>query len=238
MKRWKTNSGTTIIRVLSRRSNAYLILTNSHVFLVDTGKESSYRTLIENIESLNKSISDISFLILTHTHYDHCQSAVRIKEESGCQIIVSGKATDSIKIGYSELPAGTTFFSRPVVWLGRKIGNKKFGFEPFQPDILVGKEYQMNASGSNIKIIETPGHSIDSVSIIVDNEVAIAGDAMFGVFRKSVFPPFADDVGKMVESWGRLLKTGCSVFLPGHGNEVKRNRLQREYEKYDFSCMG
>jgi hypothetical protein len=39
------------------------------------------------------------------------------------------------------------------------------------------------------------------------------GDAMFGVFNWSVFPPFADDVPTMIKSWRKLLKTGCHSFL-------------------------
>jgi glyoxylase-like metal-dependent hydrolase (beta-lactamase superfamily II) len=49
-----------------------------------------------------------------------------------------------------------------------------------------------------------------------NHEIAIVGDAMFGVFRGSVLPPFGDDIGQMIQSWGSLLDTGCSVFLPAH----------------------
>jgi hydroxyacylglutathione hydrolase len=81
-------------------------------------------------------------------------------------------------------------------------------------------------------LINTEGHSPGSISIIVDNEVAVAGDAMFGVFKNSIFPPYADNPAEMVKSWKKLLNTGCKIFLPGHGNEIKRERLKKEYEKY------
>jgi hydroxyacylglutathione hydrolase len=55
---------------------------------------------------------------------------------------------------------------------------------------------------------------------------------MLGVFKKSVFPPFADNVNEMINSWGRLLETNCRLFLPGHGYEIKRKLLQTEYEKH------
>lgn len=66
----------------------------------------------------------------------------------------------------------------------------------------------------------------------MDNEIAIVGDTMFGVFKNSIFPPYSDDTVKMIESWGRLLNTDCIIFLPGHGKEINRKLLQKEYEKY------
>ena len=70
--------------------------------------------------------------------------------------------------------------------------------------------------------------------MIVDNEIAIVGDAMLRFFKNSVFPPFADDIKEMIKSWGKLLKTECNLFLPGHGKEIKRELLQREYNKRHF----
>lgn len=232
MKNWKTRNKWIIIQVLWGRSNAYLILKSSNVILVDTGKSTSFETLVKNIESLNLTFDNISFLILTHTHFDHCQSAKKIKEKSDCQVIVSSLAANSIKNGYTKLPDGTFLITKLIARSGRFIGKRKFGYEPFQPDIFVGNQYDLNIDDSKIKIIETAGHSKDSVSILVDNEVAIVGDVMFGVFNKSVFPPYSDDIVRMIESWGKLLNTDCEIFLPGHGKEIKRSLLQKEYEKY------
>ena len=83
-----------------------------------------------------------------------------------------------------------------------------------------------------IKMIKTEGHSSGSISVIVDNEIAIVGDAIFGVFKNSVFPPYADNPIEMIKSWRMLLDTDCDTFLPGHGKEVKRELIQKEYYKY------
>ena len=81
-------------------------------------------------------------------------------------------------------------------------------------------------------MIKTEGHSSGSISVIVDNEIAIVGDAMFGVFKNSVFPPYADNQTEMINSWNVLLDTDCNTFLPGHGKEIKKEFLQKEYYKY------
>ncbi len=229
---WSTKNKYKISQVLSGRSNAYLILKENNVILVDTGKRNAFQSLVKNLSSLNVTIEDISYLILTHTHFDHCQSAKKIKEKSNCKIIVSSIATDSIKNGYTKLPDGTFLIAKLITQVGRLIGKNKFGYEPFYPDIIVKDVYDLKIEDNRIRIIETSGHSPDSISILVDNEIALVGDAMFGVFKNSIYPPFSDDVLKMIESWRKLLATDCKMFLPGHGKEIKRNLLQKELEKH------
>ena len=231
MRNWKTKTGCEIIQVLSGRSNAYLILKSGKAILVDTGKKASFVKLSKNINTLKITFEDISLLILTHTHFDHCQSAKIIKEKSNCKVIASKIALDSIINGYARLPNGTFLFTKLIAKLGQLIGKRKFGFETFQQDIFVIDEYNLNIADSRIKVIGTPGHSNDSVSILIDNEIAIVGDAMFGIFINSIFPPYADDTFKMIESWRNLLNTDCNIFLPGHGKEINRNLLKKEYEK-------
>jgi hypothetical protein len=53
------------------------------------------------------------------------------------------------------------------------------------------------------------------------------------LIRNSAFPPYAVNISEMIESWGKLLDTDCKIFLPGHGGEIKRNLLKKEYEKYN-----
>lgn len=232
MKIRKTKNNNLVIQVLLGRNNVYLIATSSTLVLVDTGKASSFETLFKNIVSLGIKFEDIAVLILTHTHFDHCQSAKIIKEQTDCKVITSYKSVNYLKDGYAPLPKGTSFPTKLISKLGQRIGKRKFRFEPFQADILVHSTYHLNIPDCEINIIETPGHSVDSISIIVDNEIALVGDAMFGVFKNYIFPPFSDDIGKMIESWAKLLRTTCPVFLPGHGNAISKKRLQKQYEKH------
>jgi len=59
---------------------------------------------------------------------------------------------------------------------------------------------------------------------------------MFGVFKGSVYPPFTIDAKTMVMSWGKLLDTGCSVYLPAHGTADSRELLKNQYNKYKEAC--
>ena len=188
MKTWKTKNGSKIIRILSGRSNAYLILNGNNTILVDTGKKSAFGRLNRRLDKLNISIKEISTLILTHTHFDHCQSAKKIQEKSGCRIVVSGAAADYIKKGYTRLPNGTFPITKLIYKFGNLIGQNGFGYEPFRPNILINGDFDLNDVKDGIKIIKSPGHSDDSVSILVENEIAIVGDLMFGIFNEYSIP--------------------------------------------------
>jgi hydroxyacylglutathione hydrolase len=238
MKKWKTKTGYEISQVLSGRSNSFFITTGSYNILIDTGTEREYERLQSNINSLELTNRKIDFLILTHTHFDHCRNAAKIKEEENCRIIVGIKEKESIEKGFTNLPAGTLFITKPISLLGNLIGKKRFGYRPFSADVPVEDELDLINYNLNIKLISTEGHSPGSISIIVDNEIAVVGDAMFGVFKNSVFLPYADNPAGMINSWKKLLDTGCGIFLPGHGNGIKRERLQKEYGKYKSRYTG
>jgi glyoxylase-like metal-dependent hydrolase (beta-lactamase superfamily II) len=75
---------------------------------------------------------------------------------------------------------------------------------------------------ANIRIIKTPGHSKESLTMLVKNErgiVAICGD----VFWKENFPVFDEYADNMEElERSRKLVLGLADFvIPGHGNEYK-----------------
>jgi hydroxyacylglutathione hydrolase len=85
--------------------------------------------------------------------------------------------------------------------------------------------------GLDAYIMHTPGHTSGSVSVIVDDEIALVGDAMFGVFKGSVFPPYAENADEMVRSWGKLLGSHCRIFIPSHGTANNRSLVEKEFRK-------
>lgn len=232
MKKLKTKKGTTVYQILSGRSNSYLISTPEYNILVDTGKSSAYKRLLSGISSLKLNNNRIDFLILTHTHFDHCQNAAMIKEKHQCKIMLSEKDKGFIRQGYTPLPKGTNFFSKIISAFGNHILWKRYRYSPFVGDVLIKDSYDFEKLFLDIRIIKTEGHSPGSISIIVDNEIAIAGDAVFGVYKNSVFPPFADNPDELIKSWNILLNTGCEIFLPGHGDKIMRGLLKKDYKKY------
>jgi len=232
MKAWTTKNGNKIYELLNGRSNVYLIIYKDHNILIDTGKSSSYKKLKTKIQQILPEGSTINFLILTHTHFDHCQNAKKIQDLHSCKIIMHKNEMEYAKQGYTPIPGGTNIITRLISNIGRKIGPKIAGYQSFSPDVVFEKEMDLYKYEINIKLIETKGHSAGSNSIIVDNEIALVGDTLFGILPNSVYPPFADDIYDLIKSWNKLLNTDCNLFLPGHGRSVTRLLLKKQYYKH------
>jgi glyoxylase-like metal-dependent hydrolase (beta-lactamase superfamily II) len=229
MKTWTTKSGYRIIQILSGRSNVFLLTNGKQHILIDTSPKSKWDKLVKRLEDLD--IKHIDYLILTHTHFDHAGNAHSITQRYNSKVIVHREEAAYLTSGDNIVPNGTNPFTRILVRLFAKRFLQGCRYKPCQYDILVDSSFDLSSFGFNATIIHTPGHSIGSMSVVVENEVAVVGDAMFGVFPGSVFPPYATDVKQMIDSWGVLLKTGCSLFLPAHGSANSRSLLQKDYDK-------
>ena len=139
-----------------------------------------------------------------------------------------------VSAGITPIPKGTLFATKILSALGRKYESSFASYSPFTPDIEVGECFDLSTHGVNIKIIHTPGHSAGSLSILVDKEIALVGDSMFGIFPGSILPPFADDMHLLYKSWQKLLDSGCSSFLPGHGKKIDRKLLNSQIKKQSY----
>ena len=230
MKTWTTKN-CMIYQVLEGRSNSFLINSQDSYILIDTGRKNSWKILSSKIDEILGE-NELSCLILTHTHFDHSENAAKIKKKYKSKIIVHQSESEYLMHGSSPLPKGTNLTTGFMInTLGKRI-QSRYNYEPADPDILVDKKYDLVNFGFNAHIINTPGHSKGSMSVIIRDEIGIVGDSMFGVFGNSIYPPFADDTENLVKSWSKLISTNCDLFLPGHGKGISRKLLKMQYEKH------
>ena len=178
---WKTKSGYTIYQLLRGRCNSFLLTNGNNCILIDTGQKNKLNEIAEQIEKLN--INHIDALILTHTHFDHAENALIISKRYGAKIIVHQTEAASLMTGNSKLPQGSIFITKLYKSLLGKALQPLFVYPGAQPDILVKESLSLNTFGFNAFILHTPGHSSGSISVIIDNQIAIVGDAMLGYLR-------------------------------------------------------
>src|SRR5207244_1933665 len=79
----------------------------------------------------------------------------------------------------------------------------------------------IDASGANVQVIETPGHSVDSVCYYLEEEgVLFSGDTILGST-----PTTISDLGDYLASLDRIRRLdNLSVICPGHGPLIKEPR--------------
>jgi hydroxyacylglutathione hydrolase len=219
-----------IVRVPLGRANAYFVISERQALLIDTGVRKNERKIVRALEDQGLSPSNIRLIILTHTHYDHCGSLKALKDMTGARIVVHQNEAPCLREGYSGFPKGTALLTRAISFLGRTIGKRLGGYDPVSPEITISERFELEEYGVEGYILPTPGHTLGSISVIVHDRHAIVGDTLFNIFRKSVFPPFADDQEELLRSWRKLYDTGCTYFYPGHGNPFGRHKFRQSLE--------
>ncbi len=230
MRSWTTSSGYKISKILSARSNVFLLRNSQSVILIDTSAGFMWKTLQKNLYRLG--IDRIDLLILTHSHFDHAANACKIKEKYNAKVIIHDSEAGYLLTGTNILPVGTNPITKIIVMVFARQFISFARYQPCQADLEVESNFDLSGYGFNAYLIHTPGHTKGSLSLIIDNEIAIVGDTMFGVFPWTIFPPFASDTKQMVNSWEELLNTKCTLFLPSHGSANKRSLVEKDFIKF------
>lgn len=229
MKKVTSSQGTKIFSIASGRSNVFLVLSGNNKILVDTGPAFMQKIIFRRLRKL--SIRTIDYIVLTHSHFDHAANARAIKDFFNARVIVHASEEEYLRSGDSPVPAGTNLFTGWLTGTFGKMANQMVKYQGCEADITIDHQLNLSEDLKNIQIIHTPGHSAGSVCVIIDNEIALAGDTLFGTYPGSCFPPFADDRKLLFKSWELLLKTGCSIFFPSHGSVRTREQVSRELNK-------
>ena len=230
MFNWKTEKGSKINLLKIGITNCFLVEKNELTFLIDTGQKRFSEKLKSQLSILLKEHNKLDYLILTHTHYDHAENAKMVKQLFSPKLIAHKSEMQFLKKGFTKLPRGTNMITDVISGLGNKYARQIGEYDPVETDIDVDDLYLFE-DVDGIKIIHTPGHTIGSLSIIIDDEIALVGDTMFGVFKNKIMPPFADYKNDLYKAWSKLMETSCKSFIPAHGKLIKRELIEKKLKK-------
>ncbi|OFO59235.1 MBL fold hydrolase [Peptoniphilus sp. HMSC075B08] len=176
---------------------------DKNAFVVDPGGSS------ENIiEAIEKNSLSIKYILLTHGHFDHVGAVAALVKKYKAPVYLSKE--------------DRAFLESP-----KEVRASAFGMqiEAAEVDVFVKEGDEISFSEGNIKVIETPGHTLGSVCYLFENYL-FAGDTLFnGSIGRTDFPE--SDHSLMVESLKKLKKLDDEIYvLSGHGPES-----QISYEK-------
>lgn len=226
MKQWTTTRQTTIHKLNTIRSACFLIKNGNSNILVDTGLKNERKKIIRDLQTLQ--VYKLDAIVITHVHSDHCGNAAYLQNLFHCPIYGEIKEIELLAEGKAPISGG----SNKLMNLLASTANKTKAFTSFESSSNTSnvKELMNDMNIHHLHILHTSGHTLGSISVIVDDEIALVGDAMVH-YLQHLYPPFLDDAIRVKASWERLLSTGCTLFLPAHGSDVNRSLLETKFNK-------
>jgi glyoxylase-like metal-dependent hydrolase (beta-lactamase superfamily II) len=185
-----------IVNVGYRSTNYWVISAGRSRVLVDLGWPGTMGTLRANLVRTDIPLAEIRYALATHYHIDHAGLAQDLKN-AGVPLLVIDVQTPFIQLMKRHIKAQDHF-----------------------TDISLEGNVTIPASGSRAllhrigiagEILHTPGHSEDSVSLLLDDGPVFTGD----LTDPTMVGP--EDQGIVRASWRLLKARGATQVYAGHG---------------------
>jgi glyoxylase-like metal-dependent hydrolase (beta-lactamase superfamily II) len=221
-------------------TNAYLLAGSRGYVLVDTGYATDYPALLEGLRRRRVGLAEIRVLILTHHHDDHAGAARELLSAAPWIRVLARKEAEALLAsGVNSTARGGSLVNRRIAALYRlkKALNPGWDhrFPPLElrhKDLLLGDE-QVDLSrelGLEAEALYTPGHSVDSMSLLLPGGELLCGDLASNFLNGAgakYCTLFNEDIREVYASWRLVLSRGVRRLYPAHGKPFPAERLER-----------
>ena len=186
----------TIVNVGYRSTNYWVVSAGSSRLLVDLGWPGTMGTMRANLERMGVPIREIRYGLATHYHIDHAGLAQEFKQ-AGVPLLVLETQVPAIPLMKSWIKSRDHYVD---------IATHDNVTIPFAESRMV-----LGRIGIAGEILRTPGHSEDSVTLLLDDGSAFTGDLTHPALVDN------DNADAVAASWRLLRERGATGVYPGHG---------------------
>ena len=224
------------VSIYSRRLgiNRCYIIKDRGCVMIDGGPPKNEQKIEDWLRAIAIRPDEIQLIVLTHGHADHVGSVLGVKQFTGAKVAIHECDRDSLESGTLVWPRAVTTWGH-IVRTALTPFKAMFRFPGAQADVVLRDEgLSLAEYGIPGRVIHTPGHTLGSVSVLLETGDVFAGCMAHNnlPFRLSPgLPIFAEDLSKVRESWRLLLEHGADTIYPAHGDpfsaEIIRKALSR-----------
>lgn len=198
-------------------ANVFLII-GQKTIIVDTGLSGHTQNILTLLEENCIKKEDVSLILITHAHPDHCLNAKHLKETIGAPIAISVEEAHHLEEGTFAPVVPRNFFGAMIYNTLRSIHQPHD--KTISPEVCFNKELDLNRFGVEGKAILTPGHTLGSSSILLGNGLCIAGDMLlpFPITKRPQLSLFVEDMDLLQKSIATIINTNAKFIYFSHGN--------------------
>jgi endoribonuclease LACTB2 len=186
----------TIVNVGYRSTNYWVVSAGRNRLLVDLGWPGRAAALFANLERMGVPLAEIRYGLATHYHIDHAGAAQDLKRR-GVPLLVMQEQVHAIPLMKQSI--------KPV---------DNYTEITTHDNVVIPCTESRNflhQLGIGGEILPTPGHSDDSVSLVLDIGCAFTGDLTMEAMVAQ------EDASVVARSWQLLRDRNVTTIYPGHG---------------------
>ncbi|MGN0435477.1 MAG: MBL fold metallo-hydrolase [Wujia sp.] len=193
-------------------TNTYLVKGKKGYVLFDTGWAGTFSVFCKALGELNIKAQEIQYLLISHFHPDHMGIAREIAN-LGVTIVVMDVQREFVH-------SSDYIFKKENCTEFEPIDDSKIRMIPIQDSRSF-----LNEIGIDGELLYTPGHSDDSVSLYLDEGIALVGDL------NPLYELELHEGTQIAESWEKLLARNLKKVYYGHAKAAVLTDGFREKEE-------
>ncbi len=190
------SAAVSIVNVGYRSTNFWVVSSGRTRLLIDLGWPGMFAALEAELQRKGVPLAEVKYGVATHYHIDHAGAAQDLKQR-GMQLVLTPE----------QLPfvSGMKRYVKP---------NERFTDITTHDNKVVALDESrawLASIGLSGEFVHTPGHSDDSISVLLDGGEVFTGDL--------THPAFITEAESAVTlaSWRALRDKGATTVYAGHG---------------------
>lgn len=222
--------------------NAGNIVVNNFIYeiedgyvMIDTGYENYLEKNIKKMKKNNIKPEDIKYIFLTHAHDDHAGFLNEfLNKYKDVKVICSDKSLSVLRKGQNPRIGGcSSKLALTFCNIMKLFGKGKHLFPKLDKDNesriieVTNNNKEELESILQGKIIDTPGHTTDSISLLHNSGTLFCGDACMNGFPsiKNV-TIWVENKKEFIDSWKKIIQLKPKCIYPAHGKQIYYQDLE------------
>jgi len=214
-------------------TKCYLLKCTDGYLLIDTGYKHKFRKFIREIHRVGVKIVDIKYILLTHHHDDHAGFVAEMRTYTNARLIIHEESAPALRKGESENTMQPINRRIKKLFPIFRLLHPDFKFPQVflkEDDILIAKndDEMLRTIGIHGQILMTPGHSHDSMSVLMDDGSAFVGDLAMNFLKWTGIryrPIYYENIGQVFDNWKKVVDAGAKTIYPAHGKPFPAVKL-------------